>query len=575
MGKTDIFSRILLLLRLLLGGTRFLASGQETKQRKPLVKVAIGIASALLVVYLIGIVVFMVYSITSVLAKVNLAWVLPGMFLSLYAMMVFVFGIYYVISVFYYSDENTIILALPFRPVEIVGAKFLQTLIYEYMIGLAMFLPAFVTYGVVTGENVVYYLMLIPLLLLAPVIPLALIAVVIMLLMRVIPFARNKDRVATIMNIVLMFVIVGISLFFSRPMSEEELIALILGGEGGSGLSAMTRLTAIFPGFSFAVDAITSRNGLSLLFFILSSLAAAALVLFVGSRVYARTILNFSDGSGKKLAVSREELNTASMAKSGLYALFVKEMRMLLRTPAYLMNNILSAFIMPVFLLITPFIYGSEMSSDLDILKEEIGAALGNWLNPAADYRLPVIIGLAVVAAYTLSFGNMNMISATAVSREGTNAFVMKYIPQPYHVQFVAKCLPALILSLIPNLIVIAVLRILLPLPLSLMLVLVVLLLLGTVLTVMVGLIFDVASPKLKWENETQAVKNNMNAIFSMLAGLVLCVIPGGLAFLGWKLEWTPAIYIALTVVLLALASAGVAVFLLRFVPRQMSRLDL
>lgn len=575
MPRQSYLARTILLFRLLLGGTRFMATA-EPKERKLPAKIGIGIGATLLFGYMIAIVAVMSYGLTGVLLTLGLAELMPRLLLSANAMMVFVFGIYYVISIFYYSAENTVLLALPFRPSELVGAKFLQTLLYEYVLTGMIFLPALITYGVVLGEGVAYYVLMVLVLLLSPVIPLAITTLVILLVMRVVPFAKNKDRVATIMNVVMLAVIIGISFLTSRPMSESQLADLIVGGDGSLGLASASRLTLIFPGYELGIGALTNQSFLQFAMFMLANAGFVALLLYVGSKIYAKTILSFSDGSGKRVLINRDQLKRESRSQSAFFALALKESRLLLRTPAYLMNNVLSAFIMPLFVVIMPLFYGQDLDGEtLGELGKTVGQALADWWNPSAELRMPVIIGLAVLLGYMLTFGNLNTIASTAVSRDGPNAFVMKYIPQSYRVQFLAKLVPAVVVALLPNLIILVVLRIIVPLPLSILLVSLLLILLAVALTCVSGLVFDVWSPKLKWESETQAVKNNMNSIFTMLFGFVLLVIPIGPAVLAWKLQWTPALYLLLVIALMLAATVGVGLYLDRLIPKRLESLDL
>lgn len=64
--------------------------------------------------------------------------------------------------------------------------------------------------------------------------------------------------------------------------------------------------------------------------------------------------------------------------------------------------------------------------------------------------------------------------------------------------------------------------RILMPLDLSLLAMILAVGLVAIIPVVEAGLLLDVARPKLVWENETQAFKQNMNVIFSMLAAITI-----------------------------------------------------
>lgn len=555
--------RTWLLTRLLTGGSRFMASGIESKPRSKTKKVLIGIAYVFLFVYLMAIVAAFAWQTTAVLQSVGMASIFPEMLLSLIALLSIVFGVYYLISIFYHADETTYILALPFQTTEIVAAKFIQTLTFEYMITGMIFVPAILTYGITTQQNLAFYLMLIPLTLLLPVIPLALLTIVVMLLMRVVPFAKNKDRMTTVMNILILGLVFAFSFGMNQPMSDDDLLNLMLGeGAASAGLVGITAVNRYIPGLSFGIRALAQPSALAgwmnLLLFALACLVAAALVLLVGRFFYLDTLLAMSSGGGKKHVYETASLQRESRSQSAYKALVLKEFRLLFRTPAYFMNNILSAIIMPVFILIMPLFY-EDFSTLFTVLPRFEG-----WALATEEARLISFLVIAGITAYQLSFGSLNSIACTAISREGEQAFIMKYLPQPYSIQFLAKLTPGLMFSALPSLILLVAYAVVASASMSFVAVAALLVLLASALMNVIGLLFDVLMPKLKWENETQAVKNNLNAIWSMLVGFVLCLIPifSGIGL--WKLGLASAWLALALIVILALLLLAAWQMLLR-----------
>ncbi len=73
---------------------------------------------------------------------------LAGQFLIL------MFGIYYVISAFYFSRDLELLIPLPLRPAEVMTSKFAVIVINEYLTVAAVVLPVVVTLGVVSRAGV-------------------------------------------------------------------------------------------------------------------------------------------------------------------------------------------------------------------------------------------------------------------------------------------------------------------------------------------------------------------------------------------------------------------------------------
>jgi ABC-2 type transport system permease protein len=109
------------------------------------------------------------------------------------------------------------------------------------------------------------------------------------------------------------------------------------------------------------------------------------------------------------------------------------------------------------------------------------------------------------------------LITPTAISREGQNVYFMKFIPMPYFAQLLAKVFSGLIISLVGILCFLIPIAWFIKLPLNLVLIALVASILASVFMNFLGMIADVLHPKLVWEQEASAVKQNMNVIFTMI----------------------------------------------------------
>lgn len=69
-----------------------------------------------------------------------------------------IFGFFWVISVFYFSDDVKILLPLPLQPYEILLSKYTVILVNEYAVLALLLLPAIGIYGIGTGAGILYYL---------------------------------------------------------------------------------------------------------------------------------------------------------------------------------------------------------------------------------------------------------------------------------------------------------------------------------------------------------------------------------------------------------------------------------
>ena len=108
-------------------------------------------------------------------------FLLTGILLS--QMIVLFFGILYVMSKYYFSSDLNILVPLPLRPKEIVGAKFVSLLVYEYITVLPILLPFIIIYGIKTDVNILYWLYSLATIFFVPIIPLCISSILVMFFM--------------------------------------------------------------------------------------------------------------------------------------------------------------------------------------------------------------------------------------------------------------------------------------------------------------------------------------------------------------------------------------------------------
>ncbi len=226
------------------------------------------------------------------------------------------------------------------------------------------------------------------------------------------------------------------------------------------------------------------------------------------------------------------------------------------------MNNVLMNFLWPVFFLV-PFLTTSGDIGDYRVFLDSV------------DYSLNSSDGaifLAIAFAVACFLSGTNGITQSALSREGKRIYVMKIIPVPYHQQILAKMATGFLFSMcgisLMFVIVIAVIQ-----PGFLMSLLLLLVLPGAAaLTNITGIIFDLIWPKLHWDNEQKAVKQNMNVVYGIMAAIVFAAI----ALMTSLILQPPLMYSALAMISLPwLAAAAIWKLLKWMIPKQMSMLDI
>lgn len=462
------------------------------------------------------------------LALIGQETALLGLGFSLVSLIIFLLGIFYVISVFYYSQDVEQLLPLPLKPAEILGAKFLVALLYEYLSGLILLAPLLITYGVKSGGGVLYSLFAFILYLLIPVLPLVLAVFPVMLFMRFTNWGKKKDLFRVIGGLIALVLAVLFQFFVQSKAEDladiERVQHMILSGE----MNILQLVTQMFPPSEWAALALSQAGGLSGIGYLalLTLLSAVSIYLFLqaGNRLYFAGVMGISESAAKRKKLDAASVSRLTGARSALAAYVSKEWKILWRTPVYLLNCVSYSLFMPLILLI-PFIGRSGERNGM-------WALIGRLVMNEGTAGISLAVGTAVL----LLIAGLNSTSVTAITRDGQGFFMNKCLPIPYRQILLAKLVPGTLLSLVCLLLLVAEATWLFGLSPHFGMMLLLTGVPGIILMNMLAIMVDLRLPKLGWGSEQEAVKQNLNTLFPALFGIVT----GGLLVLGaFWLDWT------------------------------------
>ncbi|MGI6185301.1 MAG: putative ABC transporter permease subunit [Brevibacillus sp.] len=454
---------------------------------------------------------------------------LLGMGMAIASMGILIFALFYVLTVYYYSQDVEHLLPLPLKPSDILGAKFLVTLVYEYVPTAFLLLPLLITYGVKSGAGPLYYLYAAVVFLTLPVIPLVIASLVAMLFMRVTSVGKSRDRLRLISGVIGIAAVIGVQVAINRNNAGEhsfEQLAQMLISDNNALLSLVTRL---FPNTRLGALALVESGALAglwyLLAFVLVSAVFAAGFVMLGDRLYLKGVMGISETAARRRRVSGDEFDKLTGRRSPVLAFASKEWKVLLRTPAFFLNCVLSCFLFPLLVFIP-------------VLSRPDGfETVGEW-GQFLQKDAFAGIGVAVLFVLAIFMTVMNSVSATAFSRDGQSFFVNKYLPVSYVQIIAAKVVPGTILGIISMLLLCAVLGLVFHPPLQFLVIALLASLPGIVFLNLIGIMIDLRMPKLDWDSEQKAVKQNWNTLFSLAAVVVIAAPTLYLVF-----QVTPSLY--------------------------------
>jgi len=439
---------------------------------------------------------------------------LAGQFLIL------LFGLYYVVSAFYFSKDLGMLIPLPLKPFEVMMSKFTVILVNEYLTVLAIVAPVLVYFGILAKAGFSYWMKALVVYLLLPVIPLAIVSLLVVGMMRVVNLSRKKDALIIVGSLILITAGLGLQFVLNRSAGSKpdaEAMAKFFTSPD----SLLRRVGAGFPPSVWATKALTggfSGAGLlNLLIFAGTSLALLYGILVMAEKLFYRGLVGIGEISGRRKTLSQAEMSRMiSSGRRPVKAIFRREWRIMNRTPIFLLNGVLTVILIPV----------------LFIVMARSGTGDNAFILKAMGSAKPVYIILAA-AGFLLISGCLNGTSSSTFSREGSQFWMSKVIPVTPREQVIAKFLHSYVIALVGIaaglVVVIAVLR----LKAAVCVAAAAFALTGAVALTAVGMIIDLARPLLEWTNPQKAIKQNLNVLLALFADLgVLAVLGIFLRFL-------------------------------------------
>lgn len=426
--------------------------------------------------------------------------------------MIFFFGIFYVINFFYFAGDAQNLLSLPLSGWQVLGARFSVVIAYEYLTQLPFLLPPLLIFGIKSGASLTYWLYALISFLLIPLLPLSLATIPTVIIMRFANLGRRKDLFKILGGLMVIALAIGYQFLFQKSGTnamDPAFLQKLLTDQNG----LVNLISQVFPSTKFIGLALVSADKIAglinLLIFTALSLLAVALAWVVGDKLYFKGLVGSSEMTARRKMLTSSDYEKLSKGSPALLSYCMKEIRLLFRVPPYFMNCVLTNLLVPVILII-PFLLQSHNEKEAMPWEELIAQPQGQTI------LMVVIVGAVIFLA------GSNAITATSLSREGKEFFISKYIPLSYQQQVLAKLLSGYLFGVIGAVLLVIGAIILMPLDIALIGMILAVSLVAIVPIIEAGLLIDIFRPKLDWDNEQKAVKQNLNVLFSILFSILL-----------------------------------------------------
>ena len=431
-------------------------------------------------------------------------------------LLILLFGLYYIISAFYFSRDLETLIPLPLRPYEVMLSKFAVITINEYLTVAAIVLPVVITFGVLAGGGAGYWVNGVLVYLALPVIPLAVVSVLVVAMMRFINVSRKKDILILVGSIILIVASLALQVGLGRsrgPQANPEAVAAFFTSPD----SLLNQVGSRFPPSIWATKAIAggfSAEGLGNLALLLAvSFAFFAGMIVLAERLFYRGLVGLGETTGKKRRLTRDEMSRrVSSGRRAVAAVFGREWKIMNRTPIFLLNGTLVVIIFPAIFVLMATMDSGRGGGDTMFLMRIMTSAN------------PLVVILATALFMTIC-GSLNGTSSSTFSREGAQFWISRVIPVAPREQAVAKFLHSYLVAMLGVVASTVVAAVFLHLKAPHLALAAGLALVAGVLLTTVGMIIDLARPLLDWTNPQKAIKQNLNVLLALLADVGIMTV--------------------------------------------------
>lgn len=436
--------------------------------------------------------------------------------------LVFIFGLIYVMSKYYFSNDLEQLVPLPIKPSYILGSKFVTLMVSEYLTSLPIILPFIFIYGIKGGEGIIYWLYSILLVVMVPVIPLVLSSILIMLFMKYTNIGRKKDlfRIlgAVVFLVVLVYAQLKINTIAQKALMQGEDFIINLVKDSNL---LVKNLGMGFPPAMWASLSLSNyiniTGALYLLLFITCGIISIFIMIYLSEKIFYDGLIGNIEVSANKGKRGKILSLKGSFKQTKPYvALAKKELAMLFKTPIYLMNSVGGVIIIPILIVMSTISGGDESM---------------NYMIQFVQTN-PDLIALAGIG-FIVVLGMLNSVGSTTFSREGKNLWIQRTLPIKVKDQIFGRVLASLAIQILGLIALLVSLAIVISINLQSVILIILLGLLGSIPMTMIGMAIDIIRPLLTWTNPQQAMKQNLNVLIGLGIGSLYA---GGIGFLIFKI---------------------------------------
>ena len=492
----------------------------STKKQMIVTKLLLVLVSLLIILPFVVVSGLFIYTVTNSLVEYNYETIGLEFMCILLCVFTFIFSFNVILNELYFTGDIENLLPLPLKPREIVGAKIASIFCAESLVQLLVIFFSVIGFFFALGLSFKNFLLGILGMITLPMIPIIYCSIISLLIMSFTRFIKNKE---TIRKVGLVFVLAVLMLFvyFLGALQNFDLELYIEGFVNGD-QTFLHVMRGILPHINLFIDILVTGSIRSLLLYILVNIGFIVVLLGLADVCYFKGVVGLSSKDTESKKSSSNILNNIKV-ENPTNSYFKKEIFTLFRTSSYFLNCILINFIWPIFV----YVICKLKFPDLTLSK------LKNLVT-STDNNTLIIIFMFVIGVSIL-LPALNSIASSSFSREGKNFYFMKYIPMDYSSQVYVKLLVSFIIAFIGVNVFSLIFYLIIGLKVSTAFIFLIISFLAILFICSLGIIIDSINPKLVWDDELNALRENSNNFIVMGISIFMFIVLAGLCYLLYK----------------------------------------
>lgn len=485
----------------------------RAKNETKVSKLILPIALALIVMVSIG---SYIYMIAEELAPIGLTYIVLTIFIMLTSLLTVVEGVYKSQGILFEAKDNDLLFSLPISKSKIFFTRIFKFTAFQLLYNSLFLLPAIIVYAIFETPNVSFYLISFVMLLLAPIIPTIVAAIVGYIIKAISSKFKAKNIVQVILTSIMLLCI------FYASFNTQGMIANI--AKNANSINEV--ITRIYYPAGLYVNLIQNFNIIDLLILFAINIIPAILFVYVASIFYFKIISK----SGEKSSISRKNINKKSAnrifkQRSQLSGLISKEIKRFFSSPVFIIN---SGFGMVLMIAITALISINFEGMANNMIKQQ-------YINmPISEIRAMIP---KIFYGFVVFLSCMTSMTSSMISLEGKSFNITKSLPVTPQKILLAKVLTSNIIS-IP---VILLCDIVFFVVFKVAITDIVFILLASIImptfTAIIGILMNLKYPKMDATSDTEIVKQSMSSTISVFIGMFVGMLSIAALVLGSKIN--------------------------------------